>query len=326
MIDFLEFDNEIKNLVSQNKFSGCIQISNRKEILFREAYGYASKSYLFENKINTKFNIASVGKIFTSVAILQLVEKGVLSLNVPIKEYCQGLISDDISDKITIRHLLTHTSGLGDYVGLVNSASYQTAYEELDDFIDILKNATLSFEPGSKWNYSGIGYLLLGFIIKNITGDYYDYITKNIFKKAEMNESGFWLFDEVLENAATAHYFDEKYGKWRVWVNKPVTRGVPAGGGYSTVGDLTKFINALIDFKLINSTLVKEATTAKPEINSPFYGYGLFVNENEVGHGGDGTGTNAKIGYKNNGIIIVILSNISNGLSGVEALYNNLTN
>jgi len=162
MIDYEEFDKEIKQLVSYNKFSGCIQISNREEILFRRAYGYASRSYLYENKIDTKFNIASVGKVFTSVAILQLVEKGVIDLNAPIKEYCQGLISDDISDKVTIKHLLTHTSGLGDYVGSVNSSSHLTAYEELDDFTDIILNDSLSFEPGTQWNYSGIGYLLLG--------------------------------------------------------------------------------------------------------------------------------------------------------------------
>jgi len=150
-------------------------------------------------------------------------------------------------------------------------------------------------------------------------------VSENIFKKAGMNESGFWFFDEVLENAATSYYFDDKYKKWRCWVNKPVTRGTGSGGCYSTVGNLTKFINALVDYTLINSMFVNEATTAKPEINSPFYGYGFYINENEIGHGGEGTGTNAKLVYKDNGIVIAILSNISNGVSEIETLYSSLT-
>jgi CubicO group peptidase (beta-lactamase class C family) len=324
MIDLLKFDTELKRLASENKFSGCIKFSNRGKNIFHGAYGYASRSYLAENKIDTKFNIASVGKIFTSVAILQLVEKGMLCLNTPITEYCRRIVSKEISDKITIRQLLTHTSGLGDYIGDTISSTYQTTYEEFDDFKDIVKNAILLFEPGSKWSYSNLGFLLLGFIIKHIAGDYYDYVKENIFNKAGMNNSGFWFFDEVLENAATSYFFDDKYKKWRCWVNKPVTRGTSGGGAYSTVDDLTKFINSLFDFTLINPLLVDEATTAKPELNSPHFGYGFFVNGNEISHGGDGTGVNSKFTRNKNGVTMVILSNVSSGAGEAEKMYNDL--
>jgi|GEM_PF-2816520 len=94
MIDFSKFDEAIKSVAIQNKFSGCIQITDHEDVIFSGAYGYASRAYLAENKINTKFNIASVGKMFTSVAVLQLVGKGILKLEVPIQEYCQGIVSE----------------------------------------------------------------------------------------------------------------------------------------------------------------------------------------------------------------------------------------
>jgi len=241
-------------------------------------------------------------------------------LKSPFKNIVKELFQNKIAQKTTIQHLLTHTSGLGDYMGDTNASTYQTAYEEFDDFKEILINADTSFEPGSQWSYSNLGYLLLGVIIKNVTGDYYKYVTDNIFQKSGMMDSGFWFFDEVIENAATSYYFDETYNIWRCWVNKPVTRGTSSGGCYSTVADLTKFMNALCNFSLINSFLVHEATTAKPQINSPFYGYGFFINGNEIYHGGNGTGADAKLIHNKDGLTTAILSNVSNGAAEVEKL------
>ena len=213
---------------------------------------------------------------------------------------------------------MTHTSGLGDYFDTAYNSTYQTVYEDFDDFKEILKDAGTAFEPGSDWSYSNLGYLLLGFIIQNITGDYYQYITDHIFRKADMANSGFWFFDEVLENAATSYYFDDKHKIWRSWVNPPLARGSSSGGGYATVGDLTKFIRALFNSTLLQPSLVHEATTAKPQLNSPHYGYGFFIGENEIRHSGNGTGTNAKLVHNKNGLTTVILSNLSNGVAEIE--------
>jgi len=94
MLDSEKLHNAISGLAAEDKFSGCVQIADREKVIFSKAYGYASRSYLAENRIDTKFNMASLGKMFTGVAILQLVEKGVLSLEAPITGYCQGLISE----------------------------------------------------------------------------------------------------------------------------------------------------------------------------------------------------------------------------------------
>ena len=322
-MDLLKIENGIMALTANDKFSGCIQISTRDECLFKESYGYASRAYMIENNIDTKFNIASVGKSITSVAILHLAEKGILDLFVPITRYCDSIIPKIISDKITIQHLLTHTSGLGDFFNNVYSSSYQTAYLELNDFKKIIKDSQISFEPGSKQAYSNLGYLLLGFIIQNMANtDYYNYIEKNIFEKAGMNDSGFWFYDEVLENAATAYFFDDMYKKWRCFANRPSARGTSCGGCYSTVGDLTKFMNALFNGTFIGSELLKEAITAKPELHSPSYGYGFYVSDDEIGHSGDGIGVNAKLIRKKDGMVIAILSNLTNGAYEVESLLN----
>ena len=202
--------------------------------------------------------------------------------------------------------------------------SHQTFFEKIDDFKEIVSNTTLRFEPGSKWSYSNLGYLLLGFVIQNVTGNYYNYVKDNIFKKTQMNDSDFLFYDEAIENSATAYYFDDNYGIWRSFINKPVTKGTSAGGCYSTVGDLTKFVNALHKNVLISSESVSKATTAKPEVNSPSYGYGFFVDEKKISHTGDGTGVNARLVHYKDGMTIVILSNYTNGVEKVENIYNSL--
>ncbi len=318
---YQELDKKIQDLVLQDKFSGCINISKYGQPIFSKAYSFASKAYKVKNEIDTRFNIASAGKSITSVAILQLVQENKLSLSDMIDKYIGDLINDNIKGKITIQHLLTHTSGLGDYFDRINTSTYQNEYNEFNDFKAIIKDSVISFEPGENWSYSNLGYLLLGFIIQNVTGvSYYQYIKENIFDLIGMKDSVFWFYDEPIKNSATGYYYDYNHLIWRCYVNKPCTRGTSSGGCFSTVKDLTIFLNAFMNGDLINNKLVKEAISAKSELSSSFYGYGFFIDDDKISHSGNGTGVSSKMIYYKNGVSVVVLSNYGNGVEEVEKL------
>ena len=151
--------------------------------LFKKAYGLANKSYNIQNRLDTKFNIASLGKMFTNVAITQLIQKGDLLLNDPLYKYMnEEWLKPENSKKIQIQHLQTHTSGLGDYFKSLYTQLSPMLFRGLEDYRSLVVNQELTFEPGERWSYSNTGMLLLDVVVERISGDsYYDYIRKHIF-------------------------------------------------------------------------------------------------------------------------------------------------
>jgi hypothetical protein len=246
----------LDTLDKDEEFSGTVLVAKNGNILFEKAIGEANKSYKVLNQIDTKFNIASLGKMFTGTAITQLVEKGKLSFNDHISKYVPAdWLNPEISNKIQIRHLLTHTSGLGDYFRDAYLQSAVSFFRDLDDYKSLIADDTLSFEPGTKFSYSNRGMLLLGVIIKNITGeDYFNYLKKNIFEPAGMvNTDGFYK-DRPVKNRAIEYTKIYENGKV-TWDNHQFTRimrGSPSGGIYSTIEDMLKFDIALRSDKLLS--------------------------------------------------------------------------
>ena len=319
-----ELETFMKKLADADLFSGAVLVAHNGQVLFKQAYGDANKDFDAKNRIDTKFNLGSMNKMFTSIAIAQLVERGKVSLDDPLSKYLPEFPTKEWAEKIRIKHLLTHTSGLGSYFNRKFMESSRSKFRTVDDLMTLAVDERPQFEPGTKWAYSNTGMLVLGKVIEKATGqNYFDYIRENISKPAGMINSDCYLLDEVNKNLAVGYTkaFTDKSITFRNNIFEHVMRGGPAGGGYSTVEDLHRFSQALMSGKLVKLELVKEFTSAKPELNSPNYGYGFQVNtaKRTTGHSGGFPGISSNLSiFLDSGYVSVVMSNYGQGSNPVE--------
>ncbi len=239
-------------LVKADEFSGAVLIAKNGKPIFQKAYGLASKEYNVANRPDTKFNLGSINKIFTQVAIGQLVEQGKLSYDDTMSKYLDDYPNREAAAKITIRQLLSMTSGVGDFFGDKFDATPKDRIRTLKDFVPLFANEPLQFEPGTKQRYSNGGYVLLGAIIEKASGQsYYDYVREHIFKPAGMESTEYYEADVPVQNLASGYTREgSANGARRNNIYTRPARGSSAGGGYSTAEDLLKFANALQSGKL----------------------------------------------------------------------------
>jgi len=246
----------IQERVAADEFSGCVLVARNGTPIFREAYGFASKRFSVRNQIDTKFNLGSCNKIFTKVAIMQLAETGKLSLGDYISKHLPNYPSE-VAGRVTISHLLNHSSGMGNYWNEKFEAS-KHKLRTVDDFMRLFMDDRLSFEPGGKIQYSNAGYVVLGKIVEAVSGqDYYDYVREHIYKPAGMNDSDHYEMDMPIPNLAMGYTRMDEHGHLLEGPRRNNLfmigiKGSPAGGGYSTVDDMLGFCTALRDHKLIN--------------------------------------------------------------------------
>ncbi len=315
----------VERLVEADAFSGTVLLAKDGKVLFKGAYGLASKRYNVPNKIDTKFNLGSMNKMFTGVAIARLVQQEKLSLDDPLSKFLStDWLEHDITDKIKIKHLLTHTSGLGRYFNESYMNSSKALFRELDDYKALISDSTLAFEPGTQWQYSNTGMFLLGVVIEKVTGEnFFDYIRENIYKPAGMINSDCYDMDRPVPNLAIG-YSPERGEGFNAWTNnlyKHVIRGGPAGGGFSTVEDLHRFASALRQHKLLSEKYTEMLWSPKPEFNSPNYGFGFSTyrsgsGERMVGHGGGFSGISANLDiFLDSGYTAAVMSNYGGAAS-----------
>ena len=305
-------------LAADDEFAGVVLLSRNSEPLFQQPYGLASKSFQIPNQLDTKFNIASVGKVFTGVAIAQLAERGALSFEDPVSKYLPAdWLAPEGAEKIQVRHLLTHTAGLGDYFRKLYGQYDQLLFRDLEDYKMLVADETLSFEPGTRSAYSNAGMLLAGVVIEQVSGmSYFDYVREHIWKPAGMTNSGDWSKDQPVLNRAAGYTKEPTDSGARWWTNivTRVMKGSPSGGCYSTGPDLLRFAIALRAHKLLSPEYTEIVLSGKPEINAPNAGYGFYVSEGAAGriaqHSGDGRGINAEFSiYLDAGYTLIVLSN-----------------
>ncbi|HEY0048850.1 MAG TPA: serine hydrolase domain-containing protein [Pyrinomonadaceae bacterium] len=314
-----QLDDFLKKLSAADVFSGAVLLARGDGVLFEKAYGEANKDFKAPNNVNTKFNLGSMNKMFTSVAVAQLVEAGKLSFDDSLSKFMPDFPDREAAEKIKIKHLLSHTSGLGNYFNRTFMDASRARFRTVDDFLELAKTEKMQFEPGTKWQYSNTGMLVLGRVIEKASGqNYFDYIRENIYKKAGMTSSDSYDLDSVNPNLATGYEkdFTEQGVRFRNNIFIHVIRGGPAGGGYSTVGDLLKFARALQSGKLVGKEYVKLLTSPKPELNSPEYGYGfgMGADPNTIGHSGGFPGVSSElIIFTNSEYTAVVLSNYGGG-------------
>ncbi len=251
-----ELEAFLDKLTTADAFSGSVLLAKDGKVLFKAARGQASKRFNVPNRVDTKFNLGSMNKMFTGVAVAQLVQRGKLSLDDPISKYVStDWLPREMADKIKVKHLLTHTSGLGSYFTDEFMNASRTRFRDIDDYKPIISTSELAFEPGTDWQYSNTGMFLAGVVVEQASGmGYHDYIRKHVTGPAGMTNTYCYEMDQPVPNLAIGYSRDSSNETgWTNNILKHVVKGGPAGGGFSTVEDLLAFDIALRAHKLLNA-------------------------------------------------------------------------
>lgn len=291
-------------------FSGTVLVAKDGKILYAEGIGHANKEYNIPNILETRYNTGSIQKTFIATLIMQLYQEKKISLSDPLNKFYADC-PFKTAGQIQIKHLLNHTSGLGNYREHPEYSAKAESFKTISDVLYLVYEQNPEFEPGEKFNYSNTGMLLLKGIIEKVTEMPLDQaIQTRIWKPLGMNSSAFFHGGELLPHRATGHALSDKtltYGR---------ATGEPspyAGGGiYTTVLDLLKFDQALYGETLLNEENKRIMFT--PVEPSRFYGYGWIVvpfgGTTVIYHGGASGGFSAEFRrYPEKGYTIIVLSN-----------------
>lgn len=317
-----ELDGFLDRLVDADAFSGTVVIAKDGRIRFARAFGEADKAHGVPNHVDTRFSLGSMNKMVTAVAIAQLVERGRIRFDDPLSKYLPRLPNPQAAEQIRLNHLLSHTSGLGDFLGEA-AARPANSFSEVDDFVELVEGDTLQFPPAEKWSYSNAGFLVLGKVIEEVTdSSYYDYVEENIYEVAGMDRAGSDELSSVIDGLAIGYEkeYTESGPRYRNNRFAIGLRGSPAGGGYATALDLVQFADALRAGKLVARPLVDSLTTPKPRLGSDRYGYGFSLRPARgiVGHSGGFTGVGANMDiFREEDLTAVVLSNYGGGSGAV---------
>ena len=252
--DFLGIlDAYLAEETQKGEFSGVVLLARKGQVLYRKAYGLASLEYRVANMVDTKFNLGSINKLFTKVAIGQLAEQGKLSISDTIGKYIPDYPNRQAAEQVTIRQLLEMSSGIGDFFGAKFQDLPKDKLRNIADYLPLFAAEPLAFAPGSKQLYSNGAYVVLGIIIEKIAGQsYYDYVRERIFTPAGMPNTESFQADMPTANLASGYTREwdgrehAKEPRRNNLYTRPA-RGSSAGGGYSTVDDLLAFTIAITD-------------------------------------------------------------------------------
>ena len=238
------------SLSKAGQFSGVILLARSGSPIFQRAYGLADRARSLPNNTETAFDLGSINKVFTQIAIQQLVGAGKLELDSTLSRYWPDYPNPDVAGRVTIRQLLQHKSGIGGDIFGDPASGNRHDIRGLKDFLPLFVGEPLQFEPGSQTAYSNAGYIVLGLLIERISGqNYYDYVREHIFQPAGMTRTASFAPDSLPANTAIGYTQRAADGSSASTLRPNTTqlpgRGSSAGGGYSTAGDLLKFLNAL---------------------------------------------------------------------------------
>ena len=302
------FDRYLMTQVEKGDFMGAVLVERNGRILFKRGYGPADVAWSVPVTPNTKFNIASLTKQFTGMAVVQLAEAGKLRLDDPVSKYYEG--APKAWKDITIYRLLSHTSGLPELKGLDEFTKGIAQPYTPAELISTFRDKPLDFAPGTKWAYSNRGYYLLGYIIEKVSGQKYaDYIRMHIFEPLGMNDSGYDSNTAVIKRHAIGYTKDGNTLRYADYVDWSLP--FAAGGIYSTVEDLLRWDQALYTEKLLTRKWLDKLFTPDPS----GYNYGWFIDQKggrlKIYHEGSNPGFAAFIvRYPATKTLVVVLSNL----------------
>jgi len=304
----------VADLAKSGRFSGTVLVAKNGKVLYAEAVGLADRDARAPNRLDTKFNLGSMNKMFTAVSIAQLAQQGKLRPSDPLGKFLPDYPNAAVRD-VTIEQLLTHRGGTGDIFGPEFDA-HIAELKDPRDYIALYGQRAPAFPPGSRFEYSNYGFVLLGAIVERVSGlSYYDYVRKNIYGPAGMTDSDSYLKTDKVPNMAAGYTSEEGPDLQSNHASRPM-RGSPAGGGYSTVEDLLRFATALTSHRLLNAEYTALVTTGKTDApGRGKYAWG-FVDAREgdvrsIGHGGGAPGINAELRvFPASGYVVAVMANL----------------
>lgn len=314
-------NNMEKNINNMKNFSGVVQIRKAEKVIYEKAYGFADISNDRLNNINTRFGIASGAKLLTSIAICKLVEQGRLKFESVLKDYLDGQKFDD---NVTIKNLLTHTSGLPDYFDEEELTDFSEIWnnnpmymmKEPKDFIPLIEKHKTMFKPGEKFHYNNGAFVILAFIVEKVSGiRFVDFVKENIFNVLDMKSSGYFSMDMLPNNCAYG-YVENNDGKLKTNIYSVPIIGGGDGGVFVTANDINKLWKGLLNYKLLSKEITDELLSPQVHVhNDVFYGYGIWIikrNDNIYKYyitGSDPGVTFQSAVYPNEEIQVTILGN-----------------
>lgn len=240
------------SLAKTGAFSGVVLVAHNGVPEFERAYGMADREANRPNNLETSFNLGSINKFFTQIAIRQLAAAGKLDLDSSLARAWPDYPNQDVAKRVTVRQILEMRSGIQGNIFAAPAGAGKTRHDvvTLNDYFDLFKDQGLQFEPGSRQQYSNAGYIVLGLLIEKLSGEnYFEYINKHIYEPAGMTQTGSWRIERWPSNTAIGY----TRGGMDAPADAPIRRntdflpgkGSSAGGGYSTAHDLLRFLNAL---------------------------------------------------------------------------------
>ena len=317
---FENLENYLKGLENEDSFSGVIIIAKDGKILYSKTIGYADRENKVKINLDSQFDLSSTSKLFTGTSVLKLIQEGKIKTTDKIGKYFPEL---EYGDKVTIHHLLTHSSGLSDFYN-VKDFSY-TKVKNCSDVIPFIKDQKLKFNPGDSVYYSTSGMIILGALIEKVSGlSYKDYVTKNIFEPLGMTHTSFINDVNATESIDKKGIYAKKYVKNE---NNEIVRQtftekdkefipLSAGGVWTSASDLIKFDEGIFNYKILKKEFVDLMTKQYTFTGWPdcYFGYAwITINsgKNEaVGHSGDSRGQHSYFyHYKKNGTVMIVLTN-----------------
>ncbi len=337
MQDLSKLHRYFRALEQQDRFSGVVWISQAEFCLFAGAYGYASRAWKVKNELDTRFDSASITKLFTAVAALQLVDQGLLALDTRVVEYIH-LQGSTISSRVTLFQLLTHTSGIGDDAEEENGERYEDVWKARPnynvnctaDFLPQFIHKPANFPPGAGCRYCNCGYVLVGLAIEKASGmEYRDYVRRNIFARAGMSDSDFLRMDQVnprlAEGSDPIRDAQDKITAWKrnIYSFPPV--GSADSGAQVTAADLDRFLRAVRRGMLLSPAMTEAFLTPQVDYRAyqdwdKRYGLGLwfYVDRSRRVVCYQKEGVNAGVSgvirhYPAEDISVTILSNMESG-------------
>ena len=300
----------LEAMAEADLFSGSVLVARGDSVIYAGAFGFADQARGIRNGTETRYDLASVGKVFTAVAVARLVAEGRLSLDDTLSRFRTGLPAH-VARRITIAQLLSHTSGLGELGPELDAAMAQT--RTVADMMRLIGDTTLAFEPGSTMQYSNRGYIVLGAVIEAVSGqDYFEHINQRVFRQAGMTGARFISDGSGTPYAVRYSRFPTLRTAYVPGRRAPTAarldlRGGPAGGAFATVGDLHRFIRALESGRFVSKELTRQLVTPRPDLP---WGLGFQgLGDGGYGHRGAAPGATAYLFRLATGHTVVVLSN-----------------
>jgi len=269
-------------------FSGVVYLTRGEDVLFEGARGFAIRPEAIPNTVRTRFQMASGCKVFTAVAIGQLIERGKLAFDTRLCD-CVSEAFPNFSKDVTVGHLLTNSAGITSYFEEDVNPDYEALWrdhpmykmKEPRDYLPLFQDKPMRFLPGERFEYNDGGFVLLGLIVERVSRmPFTAFVAENVFAPAALRDSGYFATDRLPERTAYA-YIENPDGSWRTnFFAVPIVGG-PDGGAYTTAPDMDRFWKALTSNRLLNAATTKRmldvAMTTSMKAPHTHYGQGVWI-------------------------------------------------